>query len=1323
MKSVRYIFVLCLLVLAGRECVFGQNFSAMRRYDVKSGLSDNTVRTIVQDHTGHLWFGTKDGINRFNGSTISRFGSYPRTTDQALFNIMKLCPHTDNQHLWVATVDGLYLFDTAECVFRFFDTKTADGVGIHSLVNDVCYDLEGDLWIATSDGLFCYEEDTKALRHYLHDDKQKGSLPSNQVICILRDSSGNMWFGTRSGLAHYRRGVDRFANYLWSRSVPSSLPYEVGTLMETSEGDIWIGTRYDGLMHLDGATGGFTTYPIVGSSKGNTWVRAIHEFDENCFLVGTEDGLFIFDRNAEKVVHQPSLATESIYDFITDREGGVWIGTYFAGAYYISPQSDNVRWYSENNLAGSMRGSVVSQFCEDDKGNLWIATENGGLNYFDTHTQQFTSYKFTGKQHHISHNNLHALMLDGNHLWIGTFSKGIDIMDVRTRRVVKNYQRRKGTAGSLPHNYIYSIYKTRNGDIFVGTMLGFCRYIPQSDSFHTYDQMRNIFVYDMVEDAEGCLWIASKDNGVWRLKGGELTNYLHDPNNPLSLGNNHVIRVHIDSKGRLWFATEGGGVCRYDYDTDAFVNYNHSRGLHHHIIYGILDDEEGNLWLSSNYGIVRYNPDSQEQVVYTHEDGLQSNLFNYRSSFKASDGRFYFGGVNGFNCFHPDRFHYNNVRPTAAIANIVLHKRSSAYESTHINSQRRVKIGPQISSFEISYECLSFVSPSKNKYAYKVDKLHDDWVYTDKPSVTFMDLPAGHYRFMVKVANNDGVWSDNECYVDLTIQAPLWRTTVAKIFYAVVFVLLCGLLLWRYLKWTRERQDRETKELEVAMQQEIYRSKIEFFTHVAHEIKTPLTLIKAPLEVIIEEGRWGEDTLENLQVMQQNTDRLLELIKQLLNFRKIDKRGYCLSYGDVNINDFIRQIVKRFDSSQRNIEIGVTLPEQPLLYRVDSEALTKIVSNLLANGLKYASKRIEIRLSEVMVGKQPMLQMQVADDGPGVTDTELARIFEPFYRSNNSTSENGFGIGLSLVKLLVDKHGGTITAGRCDRLGGFMLTITLPQGPTAQIEKIAPSSDVADNEDDSLVDNIEHDCNLLVVEDTEEMLDFLVKNLGYHFNVFGAKNGRKALEILEKQAIDVIISDIVMPEMDGFELLHAVRSDKILCHIPVVLLSAQANVNSKITGLDYGADAYIEKPFSLHHIKATIDNLLKSRKVLFDRFASMPSLEYGKGELKKHDSDWLERVNSIITRNFTNDKFSVDMLAAEMALSRSNLRRKLKGVTGLSPIDYIRLVRLKSAALLLKEGKHRVNEVCYMVGFQNHSYFARCFQKQFGMLPKDYMKD
>ena len=1304
------------------QTTLAQPLSVMRQYDAKSGLSDNTVRTIVQDTAGHLWFGTKDGINRFNGVHFTRFGSYPRTSDKPLLNTLKLCPHiTDENKIWVAAVDGLYLFNQESGEFSVLGIEADDSVGLKTFVADVCYDALGGLWIATTNGLFHYNELLGSLKHYTHDEQQPYSLPSNTVSCILRDSSGDMWFGTRAGVARYRRGVDKFDNYLLEHRRADSTPFEVVAIMESCDGEIWLGTRYDGLLHLEPTTGKFRSYPVVGSSKGNTWIRTLHERDNNTLLVGAEDGLFVFDRRTRTITHQKALGFKSIYSLVEDREGGLWIGTYFDGVYYLSPQSNNMRWYYDDGTPGALKGNAVSQFCEDEKGNVWVATENGGLNYLNRQTGEFTHYGPTGKPNTVSHNNIHALMLDGPYLWIGTFSKGVDIMDTRTRRIIKNHHHSQGSPNSLPHNYVYCIYKTRKGDIFVGTMAGFCKYQPERNVFQNFEQLRDIFVYDRVEDNEGRLWLASKDDGVWCYHNGEFRNYIHIPNDEGSLGNNHVSRAHLDKSGKVWFATEGGGICCYNADSDSFTNYDHRRNLYHHIIYGILDDDEGNLWLSSNYGIVRYNPTTFEQVVYTHEDGLQSNQFNYRSSMKGSDGMFYFGGVNGFNCFHPERFHRNEVRPTANISGIVLHKPSSAYEISSVRAKDKVIIDPKTSSFEISYECLSFVSPSKNKYAYKVDKLHDDWVLTDKPSVTFMDMPAGDYRFLVKVANNDGVWSDNECFVDLTIQAPFWLTTTAKILYFLVVASLCALVLWRYLAHQKSKRSRETKEMEVAMQQEIYRSKIEFFTHVAHEIKTPLTLIKAPLEAVLDEGKWGEDTQENLMVMQQNTDRLLELIKQLLSFRKIDKEGYRLSYSRVDINDFVRRIVKRFDSSKKSTHITANLPQESLMWIVDSEALTKIVSNLLANGLRYANSRIEVEATNVVVGGKNMLELSVSDDGPGITEAEKAKIFEPFYRSANTSSENGFGIGLSLVKLLVDKHEGSITAGRSETLGGLMVTIRLPQG----IILDSKTTEMVENEknEEPMVDISGHECNLLIVEDTEEMLEFLMKNLGYHFNVFGAKNGRKALEVLEQQAIDLIVSDIVMPEMDGFELLGAVRADKMLCHIPVVLLSAQGTVNSKITGLDYGADAYIEKPFSLNHIRATIENLLKNRKVLFERFASMPSLEYGKGELKRHDSEWLEQVNGIITNNFTNEKFSVDMLAAEMALSRSNLRRKLKGVTGLAPIDYIRLVRLKSAATLLKEGKHRVNEVCYMVGFQNHSYFARCFQKQFGVLPKDYMKD
>ena len=1304
-----------IVVIAQTDSLCGQTFSVMRKYDVKTGLSDNTVRTIMQDSTGYIWLGTRDGVNRFNGTEFTKFADSTDPSNNTLLNVLKLYPHIDRVNVWTATTDGLYLFNTQSKSFTPFDEKTEQGIGIAGAVNDLCYDDDGQLWIGTSRGLFVYDERKGQLRRYVRSQVDPTSLPDNQVISVFRDSSGTLWFGTCQGLAKYKKASDNFAVYRLPRLTKVSHSFEISTLMETADGEIWVGTRYDGLLHLDRSDGTFTAYPVATAYQGNTWIRALFQYSPDVFFIGTEDGLFLF-RQKEKSLHKlEAFDSKCIYSFSRDREGGVWVGTYFDGIYYISPQSNYIKWYYEKHKQNSLSGNAVSQFCEDPGGNLWIATENGGLNYFNPRTEEFTRYMANGSSTNISYNNIHALLLDDHRLWIGTFSQGIDVMDLKTRSIVRNYQYNMNDSNSIPHNYVYSLYKNRYGEIFVGTMRGLCQFLPEINKFHRFEELRDVFVYDMLEDSAGTLWIATKEGGIWRYdrKTGKFRNYKHSASDAGSLSDNRVIRVYIDRIGQLWFCTEGGGISRYDYDSDSFVNYNYQKKLYSHVIYGILDDKDGNLWLSSNHGIIKYNPLTEESKLYTHEDGLQSNLFNFRSSLKASNGLFYFGGVEGFNCFYPDKLYTNTVKPTAVISSINLHDSSGSAETRKINISRQSEftVDYHVSSFEIGYECLSFVAPSKNRYAYKIDQVHDDWVYTDKHSVTFMDLPSGTYKFMVRVANNDGVWSDNPCFINLHIEAPFWKTTSAKVVYVFLLLLSVCLLLFRYSKKQSEKREREKKDMELMM------SKIQFFTHVAHEIKTPVSLIKAPLEAVFESGAWNEETESNLSIIRQNTDRLLELIKQLLNFRKVDQDGYKLSYSEVDIIPFMKGIIKRFASFSSSVSIHTEFVQEHLVYNVDAEALTKIVSNLLTNAFKYARTGIWVSTGEVVVEDAPMLEISVGDDGPGVTEVEAARIFGPFYRSgNNNSTETGFGIGLSLVKLLVDKHGGKISVGRSSQ-GGFLITIHLPK-----IEASTTKPTVNRNEHESGGHFEIGECNLLIVEDTHDMLEFLLKNLGYNYNVLGATNGKEALKLLHNNTVDIIISDIVMPEMDGFELLNAVRADKMLCHIPFILLSAQSSVNSKITGLDYGADAYIEKPFSLSHIKATIDNLLKNRKVLFERFASMSNLEYGKGEIKRSDFEWLEQVNGIIIRNFTNEGFTVDILASEMALSRSNLQRKLKGVTGLPPIDYIRLVRLKAAAQFLKEGKYRVNEVCYLVGFSNHSYFARCFQKQFGVLPKDYMK-
>ena len=487
-------------------------------------------------------------------------------------------------------------------------------------------------------------------------------------------------------------------------------------------------------------------------------------------------------------------------------------------------------------------------------------------------------------------------------------------------------------------------------------------------------------------------------------------------------------------------------------------------------------------------------------------------------------------------------------------------------------------------------------------------------------------------------------------------------------------------------------------------------------------ISTPVSLIKAPLEAILETHEWNSEVESNLSVIRKNTNRLMELIKQLLDFRKVDKEGYTLSFNQVDINRMIEDIIDRFRAiSLTGISFSVSLPKEHLQYNVDQEALTKIVSNLLTNAMKYARTRIMVIMDEHLSSEGRTLSLCVRDDGPGIPQEECSKVFEPFYQvGNTGNNGSGVGIGLSLVKLLVEKHKGKVyinpgyTEGCevCVEIPYLEKSISVSPSITSMPDKVPASEEEGEPAGYSL----------LVVEDTTDMLEFLAKNLGNTYTIHTATNGKEALECLETTTVDLIISDIVMPHMDGFELLKSIRSDNMLCHIPFILLSALDSIDSKIAGLDYGADAYIEKPFSLSHMKATINNLLENRRMLFNHFTTVPNMSYDQTLMNKTDVKWLNTINEIITRNFTNEEFTIDKMAEEMAISRSNLQRKLKGLTGMPPNDYIRLIRLKTAGELLREGEYRINEVCFIVGFNNPSYFARCFQKQFGILPKDYVK-
>lgn len=1275
-----------------------------RRHDVRSGLSDSSVKDICQDSRGYMYFATKDGLNRFNGYDFQVFGS--SSTGQT-HNVEAVCPHHDGIRIWMATTHGLCLFDP-----RTEQITPMDMTGKGQDANPNCmylqYDCRGDLWIASMDGVFRYNCESGEFRHY--------AIPAadRTVRVVFEDVSYNIWAGTTEGLSRYSEQLDAFEAPSGMYPEGSAIgDNEITAVCLSSGSTVLLGTQNGDFAAFDTSTGEYRIYPPVSSSGEHYNISRIHSIylysNTDCY-VGSDSGLFYLDcRTGLWSRSDDELSNESVYKFFRDREGSLWIGTYFLGVCYMSEKQNEIEWYYDNGQKGSLNGCAVSQFCEDADGNLWIATENGGLNFLDMGTGRLKDLSSK------SHYNLHALCLDGNSLWIGTFSCGLDCMDLSTG-MVRRYKNIPSDSLSICSDYVYSIYRHDDRYLYIGTLNGLCIFDKVTEKFRKVSEIGNRFINDIVSDSEGNIWLADKNAGIWKRSSanGTWKNYRHDDKDSFSPVGDRITRVYVDSRGSVWFCEEGNGICRYLPELDAFENFTSEDNLPSSIYYGILEDDTGYYWISSNSGLIRYNPALKTSIRYTAEDGLQSNQFNFRSSHKSRNGMMFFGGINGFNCFFPFNLSVNMVRPVTVISSVNIYGSGSSQESSNSRTipDGGITLDHRTVTFDINFESLSFVAPGQNRYQWTMKGAYSDWITTDQHSVSFMKLPPGNYTFLVRGGNNDGYWSERPASLSIRILPhPLLGRAAISIYIAIALAILC--LIGRIVMNIQKKRK----------QQELICAKMTFFTQVAHEIKTPVSLIKAPLEKIIANGRWDSDTESNLEIMKKNVDRLQKLIRQLLDFRKIDKNGYTLSLDRTDMSQMLTDIVERFRPSNTQIDVRLELPGEKVLCYIDSEAMTKVVSNLLTNAFKYARESISVSLETV----SDRIVIIVKDDGQGIPSGMEERVFEPFYQAD-PYSGNGFGIGLSLVKLLVEKHGGKVSAGH-EKEGGCKIIVDIPYISSLKVspeteEPADPAAEVQASPEERLSTEAGPSLksSILIVEDNQDMLQFLSENFAPVYKVYTATDGEAAMAVLGRYSCDLIISDIMMPGLDGFGLLKKVREDDLLKRIPIVLLSAHDTVDSKITGLEYGADAFIEKPFSIDHVKATVRSLIDNRRILFDHFAKYPNLFHETDGMDEQDRKWLEKVNGIIKLNIANDKFSVDVLAGEMAICRSNLQKKLKSLTGTSPNDYIRSVKLKLAAHLLKEGRYKINEVCYICGFNNASYFTKCFYRQFGMLPKDYAK-
>lgn len=1300
-----------------------------RTYQVTDGLSENTVYCISQDSKGFMWFGTKDGLNRFDGHEYKIYRKGRGGVSAPGNNFIRCMVHHGVDSLWIGTEGGVYVMDTAEETFSRFDKAAGDGVRIDCRINAICFGQDGIVWFATSQGIFRYDFSLDRLEHF-----SGKALPSETVWSIFEDKVGAIWAGTRGGVVKYDELTRSFVRQGRSSS-PNVGDEEAFAITEDKEGRLWFGTWSGGLKTLDRARNSFITYYGKGSDLFISHIRTIVEFSDRELLIGSDDGLYLFDKSSGDITRmdQPelsySLGDQNVYSIFRDRESGLWVGTYFGGVSYLLSENSAFELYSHDFRPNSLSGNAVRQFCEDESGNLWIATEDGGLSYFDTASRCFERRLPSTA---VSYHNIHSLLIAGDEMWIGTFSRGIDVFDRSTRRV-RHYRHSEQNPATVIDDCIFSLARSSDGRIWIGTPKGLDVYDPVADVFRRVPEVA-CFVYDIREDSYGNLWVASYGNGAlcWRRSENRWRHYLHGEENS-SLGFNRLVSIHVDSRQQLWFTSEGGGIMRYNYQTDDFTTFDENDGLPNNVTYAVQDDAYGNLWISSNKGLTCFDPDTRRVLAhYTGSDGLQSNEFNYKASYKAKDGMLYFGGIRGFTAFYPDRLVRNRYVPPVEFTSFQLLNCDRQDLQTDIDRRlhrgREIVLPHDYASFTASFVSLSYQAGEKNEYAYMMEGIDTDWNYVgNRDRVTYVDLPPGVYRFRVKASNNHGVWNEQGNSLSITVRPPWWGTLAAKICYFLLVLLAVYLIVRYYIVRTQNRIRERMRRYKILQDQRSMALKINFFTSVAHEIRTPLSLIQAPLEEILRSDKRNVRTDENLRTIERNARRLGELANQLLDFRKLESDKYHLHYERVKLRKYLDEVLLDFRQTAQVQGVDVTFEIAPNFdpeIVSDHDALSKVVVNLMSNALKFTRDRIVVHVEGFGADR---FRITVADNGRGIPEKFRDKVFEPFFQlGGGDEGRQGTGIGLSLARLMARSLGGDLTVG--DNPGGgalFEFTFQameetlLPR--TNPVEENPPTVSVEPHAVGIPNPMAAQRHTVLFVDDNEELCAFIEGNLKEHYNIITALDGRRALDVMAENTVDLVVSDIMMPGIDGIDLVRQMKHSRTCCHIPIILLSAKSAIDCKVEGLEQGAEAFVEKPFSPAYLKAQIDTLLANRIKMFDLFSKAPISMYGTLVPNRQDVDFINKLNEHIEQHLNDVGFSVESMSDLFSMSHSNLRRKLNGICGMSPNDYLRTYRLKKAAELLAGRQYRISEVCYLVGFSSPSYFSKCFMKQFGVLPKDFL--
>lgn len=1329
-KPVMRIFFFLLfsvLVMFGVPCTSYAQRYYFRHYMTDDGLSHNTVLSILQDKRGFMWLGTKDGLNRFDGFNFKKFPNpHQQFGSVGDDQIHSMCEDTEGK-LWLATGRGLYHFDPKTETFSDLILRPSERVG--SVVTD-----GRTIYFLSSGRLWSYEQTDKKLIRY--------NISAN---CLVIDKKKQLVMGNDTGeiLRFNLPGKQLLRTRVIGHSLPASS--QVVTAVIQAGQEFIIGTSKLGLLSFNLLTGKSKTLLQQNGDGTRVNVRSVFAEKPGEFWVATESGVYIYHSVSQtitvfkKTAGDPyAINDNAIYAFCRDTEGGMWIGTYFGGVNYYTAKNSRFRKYYFLNGKNSVRGNAVSAISEDEQHRIWIGTEDAGISSLDVRRGTVKNFLTNDSPGSIGHSNVHSLLISGNQLFAGFYDHGLEVLDIHSGRVIERFGE-LGAPSKANSNFVLCLLKSRQGKIYLGTIGSNAGLFEFNQKTREISAVKGVTyrdgIFALIEDHQGHIWIGSDNQGAFRYNpltgqtiqikfgNGTTTNDAAEPT---------VQCIYEDSRHNIWFGTEGGGVIKLDRNGIIRTKYDTRSGLSSNYIYRIIEDDRHQLWMSSVKGLMRMNPVNGKVTTYTQANGLITDQFNYSSAYRATDGILYFGTVKGLIAFNPNDFNHVLKAPPLYLTTLEINNKSvsggkiGSPLKTSISITDRIVLAHDQNNINLEFAALDYSAARAIKYRYRMLGMSDSWIYLSKNrKVYFTGLPPGKYVFEFAAAGNTGEWKTAEKRLTIQIDPPAYRTTSAYLIYAAIAFLSIYSLIVNYKRYIHNQHDQKMEKYEHEKAQEIYQSKLVFFTNIAHELRTPLTLIKLPLDQLISITGFDEKVKDYLRMINKNTNRLIELTNQFLNFRKSDQENLSLIFVKTNVNTLLQSIYEDFQiiAREKRLSYQLELPRHLTLHAyLDIEAFRKIMVNLISNAFKYAERTISIKFVPIN-SEDDFFSLEVKSDGPVIPVKYQEKIFEPFFRIDQDDKNSGTGIGLSLARSLAAMHKGTLVLSTDDHFNIFTLSLPLHQ----QVEIDFTVEDPAAEDSGSGASEPALPAyglpTVLLVEDHHDILKYIAKQLQGEYFILKANDGVEAIEFLEKYPIQLVVSDIMMPRMDGLELCTNIKTNLNYSHIPVILLTAKNSLDARVEGLGTGADVYIDKPFSMSHLEMQIKSLLKNRKLVKEHFARFPLSEIKGVAYSKIDINFLEQLTTTVSDKLSDAALDVEALSKAMNMSRPTLYRKIKALTNMTPSTLIARYRLKYAAELLAAKQYKINEIAFMVGYNSPANFTRDFQKQFGNTPSAYVKE